>query len=56
MHAFATEKSAGAWMDGIVGQSVLLAAPGEHMRLPVAVIVTNQSPPVDGQPPLMTME
>ncbi len=50
------EKSAGAWMDGIVGQSELLAAPGEKMRLPVAIIVCNQSPPVGSQPPLMTME
>ena len=43
-------------MDGIVGQSALLAAPGEQLRLPVAIIVCNQSPPVGSQPPLMTME
>ena len=43
-------------MDGIVGESKLLAAPGEDMRLPVAIIVTNQSPPVGNDPALMTME
>ena len=26
------------------------------LRLPVAIIVTNQSPPVGDEPPLMTME
>ena len=51
-----TEKSAGAWMDGIVGESKLLAAPGEALRLPVAIIVTNQSPPVGNETALMTME
>ncbi|EIE24270.1 oligopeptidase A [Coccomyxa subellipsoidea C-169] len=49
------EKSAGAWQSSMVGQSALLAAPGEKLRLPVAVLVTNQSPPVGDKPSLMTM-
>lgn len=53
-HAFA-EKSAGAWQSSMVGQSALLAAPGEKLRLPVAVLVTNQNPPVGDKPSLMTM-
>ena len=40
----------------MVSQSALLAAPGQKLRLPVAVIVTNQSPPVGDAPSLMTME
>ena len=40
----------------MVSQSALLAAPGDSIRLPVAAIVTNQSPPVGDAPSLMTME
>ena len=39
-----------------MSQSALLAAPGQSIRLPVAAIVTNQSPPVGDAPSLMTME
>ncbi|CAL8462166.1 g1697 [Coccomyxa elongata] len=49
------EKSAGAWQSSMVGQSALLAAPGQKLRLPVAVLVTNQNPPVGDNPSLMTM-
>eukprot|EP00882_Tetradesmus_deserticola_P020535 GHRQ01022185.1.p1 GENE.GHRQ01022185.1~~GHRQ01022185.1.p1 ORF type:complete len:423 (+),score=233.68 GHRQ01022185.1:219-1487(+) len=52
------EKRGGAWMAEVVGRSRLLppaagSAPGSP-RLPVAHMVCNQSPPVDGQPSLMT--
>lgn len=40
----------------LVSQSALLAAPGQDLRLPVAAIVCNQSPPVGDAPSLMTME
>ena len=42
------EKRGGAWMDECVGR-----APG---RLPVAYLVCNQVPPVDGRPSLMTFD
>eukprot|EP00878_Enallax_costatus_P002366 GHUV01002542.1.p1 GENE.GHUV01002542.1~~GHUV01002542.1.p1 ORF type:complete len:832 (+),score=220.74 GHUV01002542.1:594-3089(+) len=52
------EKRGGAWMAEVVGRSRLfIAAPGAapgSPRLPVAHMVCNQSPPVDGQPSLMT--
>ena len=48
------EKNGGAWMDECVVRSRLLAAPGEGCRLPVAHMVCNQSPPVDGRPSLMS--
>lgn len=51
----AAEKAAGAWQQGTVGQSALLAPAGQKLRLPVAVLVTNQSPPVGDKPSLMNM-
>jgi oligopeptidase A len=48
------EKRGGAWMDECVGRSRLLAQPGHPVRLPVAYLVCNQTPPVDGRPSLMT--
>ena len=53
------EKRGGAWMAEVVGRSELLADPsssggGGGPRLPVAHMVCNQSPPVDGAPSLMT--
>lgn len=47
-------KRGGAWMNGFVGRSSALAQPGEDSRLPVAVLVCNQTPPVDDIPSLMT--
>jgi len=47
------EKRGGAWMNTVVGRSSLLAPPGETVRLPVAHMVLNQAPPVDGKPSLM---
>jgi oligopeptidase A len=48
------EKRGGAWMDECVGRSRLLAAPGRAVRLPIAYLICNQTPPIDGQPSLMT--
>jgi len=48
------DKRGGAWMNECVNRSRLLAPPGETHRLPVAYLVCNQSPPVDGRPSLMT--
>ncbi len=48
------EKNGGAWMDECVARSRLLAAPGEACRLPVAHVICNQAPPVDGKPSCMS--
>jgi oligopeptidase A len=48
------EKRGGAWMDECVGRSRLLAAPEHSVRLPIAYLICNQTPPIDGQPSLMT--
>ncbi len=45
-----SEKRGGAWMDSCVDRST---ADG-HVRLPVAYLVCNTAPPVDGGPALMT--
>lgn len=41
-------------MDEVVGRSSLLAADGQDVRLPVAHMVCNQTPPVGDKPSLMT--
>nr|WP_326520983.1 M3 family metallopeptidase [Leptothoe kymatousa] len=46
------EKRGGAWMDECIVRSH--TAPNQPVRLPVAYLVCNQSPPVDGKPSLMT--
>ena len=48
------EKRGGAWMDECVGRSRRLATSGEGVRKPVAYLVCNQAPPVDGRPSLMS--
>jgi oligopeptidase A len=48
------EKRGGAWMDECVGRSRILATPGQTVRLPVAYLICNQTPPVDGKPSLMS--
>ncbi len=45
------EKRGGAWMDDCVGREKLCLE--DNVRLPVAYLVCNQSPPVDGKPSLM---
>ena len=44
------EKRGGAWMD----ECIVRAKEAAGIRLPVAYLVCNQSPPVDGKPSLMT--
>ncbi|MBW2279358.1 MAG: M3 family metallopeptidase [Deltaproteobacteria bacterium] len=44
------EKRGGAWMDECLGRTRL----GGELRLPVAYLVCNGTPPVDGKPSLMT--
>ncbi|MFM7881095.1 MAG: M3 family metallopeptidase, partial [Microcystis panniformis] len=46
------EKRGGAWMDVCIGR----AKTGTEVRLPVAYLICNQTPPVDGNPCLMTFE
>jgi oligopeptidase A len=48
------EKRGGAWMDECVGRSRLLAPPDAVVRLPVAYLICNQTPPVGEKPSLMT--
>jgi len=48
------EKRGGAWMDECQGRSRLCAPAGASVRLPVAYLICNQSPPVGNQPSLMT--
>ncbi|KAL6012716.1 hypothetical protein ACLOJK_003205 [Asimina triloba] len=49
-----SEKQGGAWMDGVVGRSHALAHDGASVRLPIAHVVCNQTPPLEGKPSLMT--
>jgi oligopeptidase A len=46
------EKRGGAWMDDCIGRAKFTDATG--VRLPVAYLVCNQTPPVDGKPSLMS--
>ena len=60
-YARAEEKRGGAWMDEVCSRSRALASVGSAVRLPVAHMVCNQSPPVtnpDGSvtPSLMTFD
>ncbi len=48
------EKRGGAWMNEVVGRSRLFPRASGEARLPVAYLVCNGSPPVDGKPSLMT--
>jgi oligopeptidase A len=48
------EKRGGAWMAEVCGQSKLFAPAGSKVRLPIAHLVCNQTPPIGGQPSLMT--
>jgi oligopeptidase A len=49
-----SEKRGGAWMDDVCGQSRLFAPPGQSVRLPVAHMVCNQTPPIGDKPSCMT--
>jgi oligopeptidase A len=47
------EKRGGAWMDDCIGRAKMVDG---SLRLPVAYLVCNQTPPVDGKPSLMTFD
>jgi oligopeptidase A len=48
------EKRGGAWMDECISRARVAGATGTSLRLPVAYLVCNQTPPVDDKPSLMT--
>ncbi len=48
------EKRGGAWMDICLNRGKITENGKTTTRLPVAYLVCNQSPPVDGKPSLMT--
>lgn len=48
------EKRGGAWMDECINRAKIMDAGTTQTRLPVAYLVCNQTPPVDGKPSLMT--
>lgn len=48
------EKRGGAWMDECIGRARMTENGIFTTRLPVAYLVCNQTPPVDGKPSLMT--
>ncbi|GAB4366938.1 MAG: M3 family metallopeptidase [Elainellaceae cyanobacterium] len=48
------EKRGGAWMDECIGRAKVETVDGETVRLPVAYLVCNQTPPIDDKPSLMT--
>ncbi|WP_373541241.1 M3 family metallopeptidase [Chamaesiphon sp.] len=49
-----SEKRGGAWMADCISRSRLTDQDGSKVRLPVAYLTCNQTPPVDGKPSLMT--
>ncbi len=49
-------KRGGAWMDDCIGRRQVKIQSEMTIRLPVAYLVCNQTPPVDSQPSLMTFE
>lgn len=48
------EKRGGAWMDVCINRSKITENGVTAIRLPVAYLVCNQTPPIDGKPSLMT--
>ncbi len=48
------EKRGGAWMNECIGRARVSGKPGSSVRLPVAYLICNQTPPVDDKPSLMT--
>jgi len=51
-----SEKRGGAWMDVCLNRGKIIVGNDLITRLPVAYLVCNQTPPVDGKPSLMTFE
>jgi oligopeptidase A len=50
------EKRGGAWMDACIHRGKVTEKGITTVRLPVAYLVCNQTPPVDGKPSLMTFD
>jgi oligopeptidase A len=50
------EKRGGAWMNDCLGRGKIKEEGQVITRLPVAYLVCNQTPPIDGKPSLMTFE
>ncbi|BAY30892.1 oligopeptidase A [Nostoc carneum NIES-2107] len=48
------EKRGGAWMDICINRGRTTENGSSSVRLPVAYLVCNQTPPIDGKPSLMT--
>lgn len=48
------EKRGGAWMNDCIGRAKIVENGTNTIRKPVAYLVCNQTPPVDGKPSLMT--
>lgn len=48
------QKRGGAWMDECISRAKVTVGETTSTRLPVAYLVCNQTPPIDGQPSLMT--
>ncbi|GAB4848831.1 hypothetical protein Ancab_003625 [Ancistrocladus abbreviatus] len=49
-----SEKQGGAWMNEVVSRSRVLSRDGSSVRLPIAHMICNQTPPVADKPSLMT--
>ncbi len=47
------EKRGGAWMNDCIGRAKIVENGALTTRLPVAYLICNQTPPVDGKPSLM---
>ncbi|MEL4896078.1 M3 family metallopeptidase [Crocosphaera sp. Alani8] len=50
------EKRGGAWMNDCIGRAKIRLEEQFVTRLPVAYLICNQTPPVDGKPSLMTFD
>ncbi|HLP87364.1 MAG TPA: M3 family metallopeptidase [Nostocaceae cyanobacterium] len=48
------EKRGGAWMDNCINRAKVKENGKTSIRLPVAYLICNQTPPVDGKPSFMT--
>lgn len=48
------EKRGGAWMNDCIGRAEIAENGTTNIRKPIAYLVCNQTPPVDGKPSLMT--
>lgn len=50
------EKRGGAWMGDCINRAKVEEQGQIHLRLPVAYLICNQTPPVNGNPSLMTFD